>query len=44
MREESTLNENLAKVEDENNYLDSHISELNTVQTLVSAEAGNTET
>jgi hypothetical protein len=33
----------LAKVEDENNYLDTHISELNNVQSLASEEVSLAE-
>lgn len=43
MREESTLNESLAKIEDENNYLDGHISELNTVQAMATGEVAQAE-
>ena len=34
LREEAALNENLTKIEDENNYLDGHITELNSVQSM----------
>jgi predicted nuclease with TOPRIM domain len=34
MREETNLNENLSKIEDENNKLDSSISELDTIVSI----------
>jgi predicted nuclease with TOPRIM domain len=34
MREETNLNENLSRVEDENNKIDSNISELDTVVSI----------
>ena len=37
LREEAALNENLTKIEDENNYLDGHITELNSVQSMATA-------
>lgn len=43
MRQESILNETLAKTEDENNYLDAHISELNSVNSIATADCANLE-
>ena len=43
LREESTLNESLTKIEDENNYIDSHITELNAVHTMLSEEVARGE-
>jgi predicted nuclease with TOPRIM domain len=43
LREEAALNENLTKIEDENNYLDGHITELNSVQEMTASECSSTE-
>ena len=43
LREEAALNENLTKIEDENNYLDGHITELNSVQGMIASECSLTE-
>lgn len=43
MREETNLNESLTKIEDENNYLDGHITELNSIQVMATAEVNQAE-
>ena len=43
IREETALNENLTKIEDENNYLDGHITELNSVQSMATSECSLAE-
>lgn len=43
LREETALNENLTKIEDENNYLDGQITELNSVQSMSTAECSLAE-
>ena len=43
LREEATLNESLTKIEDENNYLDGHITELNNVQAMAAGEVAQAE-